>query len=261
MTTKLKYKMLPYNREGEIDFSKLLFDPHERLTVPDAMIQNPIMIELMHVLNGRFRSNQRPDIFLDSNTYICYDRRDLNVRVGPDCYVAFGVDARAIRQRGLYLPWEVGKPPDFVVEVASPSTSRQDLRPKRDIYARIGIPEYWRVDPTGGDLYGQPLAGERLVEGAYQPMELTTEPDGVLKGHSPALSLSLCWRDEWLYLYDPETGQYLMNIGQALDAYTSSQADLHEERAALQEERAAREAAQSRVRELEAEVRRLRSGN
>ena len=255
MTTKPKYRMLPYNREGEIDFSKLLFDPHERLTVPDAMIQNPIMLELMHVLNGRFRSNQRPDIFLDSNTYICYDRRDLNVRVGPDCYVAFGVDAQAIRQRRLYLPWEVGKPPDFVMEVASPSTSRQDLRPKRDIYASIGIPEYWRVDPTGGDLYGQPLAGDRLVEGAYRPIELTTEPDGVLKGYSPAaLALSLCWRDEWLYLYDPETGQYLMNIEQALDAYAESRADLHEERAA-------REAAQSRVRELEEEVRRLRSDN
>lgn len=252
MTTKLKYEILPYNRGAEIDFSKLCFDPDERLRVPDAMIQNPTILELMHLLIGRLRSNQRPDIFLDTNTYICYDPIDLNVRVGPDCYLAFGVDARAIRRRRLYLPWEVGKPPDFVLEVASPSTSRQDLLPKRDIYARIGVPEYWRVDPTGGELYGQPLAGEWLAEDGYHPIELTTAPDGVLKGYSPALKLSLCWRDEWVYLYDPETGQYLMNIEQALEAHAASQAD-------LQEERAAREAAQSRIREMEAENRRLRS--
>ncbi len=37
--------------------------------------------------------------------------------------------------------------PDLVIEVASPGTSRYDLREKQDAYARAGIPEYWVVNP------------------------------------------------------------------------------------------------------------------
>jgi hypothetical protein len=68
-----------------------------------------------------------------------------------------------------------------------------------------------------------------LVEGEYRPFELTTEPDGVLKGFSPTLGLSLCWDEARLYLYDPVTGEYLRN-------YPEIKADL--------------EAAKGRVRSL-----------
>ena len=43
--------------------------------------------------------------------------------------------------------------PDLVVEIASPSTARHDLREKQDAYARAGVPEYWIVTP-----------GEQVVE-------------------------------------------------------------------------------------------------
>ena len=39
-------------------------------------------------------------------------------------------------------------PPDLVVEVLSPSTSRRDLVLKRERYARFGVREYWLVDPA-----------------------------------------------------------------------------------------------------------------
>ena len=242
MSTKLPYKLLPYNREGEIDYSKLCFNPDDPEPLPDGMIQNPLLFEILTILTGRFGSNRRPDVFLDSNTFICYDRRNLNVRVSPDCYIAFGVDARAIRRRWIYLPWEAGKPPDFALEVASETTSRHDVTGKRRIYAEVGIPEYWRFDPSGGELYGAPLIGERLVEGAYHAIELTTEPDGVLKGYSPALALSLCWHDEWLYLYDPATREYLKSYDQIYQD--------------LEEEKAARVLAQANIRQLEEELRR-----
>ena len=40
-------------------------------------------------------------------------------------------------------------------------------------------------------------------------MELTAEPDGILKGCSPVLELSLSWDGGWPRLYDPATGAYL----------------------------------------------------
>ena len=104
-------------------------------------------------------------------------------------YLAFGVDADAIRQRKLYLPWEAGKPPDWVLEVASVSTGREDVGRKREIYARIGVPEYWRFDPQDGAYHGQrSWPGTGWWPGGYEPIELTTAPDGLLKGYSPR-----CW--------------------------------------------------------------------
>ena len=156
----------PYHEQGVIDYARLDFDPNEPVLKPDAMEQNIPLHEIFGLLASRFTDfQQRPDVFLDSNTIVCYDPRNLNVRVSPDVYLAFGVDAHAIRQRKLYLPWEVGKPPDWVLEIASSSTGREDVSRKRDLYAHIGVPEYWRFDPQDGDYHGQRLAGDRLVAG------------------------------------------------------------------------------------------------
>ena len=37
--------------------------------------------------------------------------------------------------------------PDLVVEILSPSTRSRDVRLKRDLYERVGVDEYWLVDP------------------------------------------------------------------------------------------------------------------
>ena len=233
MATTATTTIRPYRRLGEIDYDQLDYDPDEPVLKPDAMQQNLQLEVILGLLRAHTDFNRRPDVFLDSNTIICYDRRDLNVRVSPDVYLAFGVDTQAIRRRKLYLPWEVGKPPDWALEIASSSTSREDVGRKRDIYARIGVPEYWRFDPKDGDYHGEKLAGDRLVAGRYEPIELTTAPDGLLKGYSEILGLSLCWDDNWPRLYDPATDTYLETWRQ--------------EQAARQAERAAREAAEAQV--------------
>jgi Uma2 family endonuclease len=38
-------------------------------------------------------------------------------------------------------------PPDLVVEILSPSSSRKDRTTKAGLYARYGIPHYWILDP------------------------------------------------------------------------------------------------------------------
>ncbi len=42
----------------------------------------------------------------------------------------------------------VAAAPDLVVEALSPSTRNIDLRLKFDLYARMGVPEYWIADPV-----------------------------------------------------------------------------------------------------------------
>lgn len=97
--------------------------------------------------------------------------------------------------------------PDFALEVASPSTAANDIGRKRDLYAELGISEYWRFDPTGGELHGQPLAGERLVDGEYQPYDLQVADDGSTKGYSELLDLDFYWDGDEFDVLDPETGR------------------------------------------------------
>lgn len=39
-------------------------------------------------------------------------------------------------------------PPNLVIEILSPSTARRDQRLKHDLYERVGVEEYWLVDPA-----------------------------------------------------------------------------------------------------------------
>ena len=67
----------------------------------------------------------------------------------PDLLVAFDADPVANRARKGYLIPEQGKPPDFVLEVASDRTHERDRTTKRADYERLGVLEYWRFDPDG----------------------------------------------------------------------------------------------------------------
>ncbi len=239
--------MLPYRRGGEIDYASLEFDPDVKNITEDGMEQNLELVEILGLFRARFTDfNERPDVFLDNETFICYDPSNLNVRIAPDIYLAFGVDARAIRPRKIYLPWEVGKPPDFALEIASESTSQVDVNRKPGIYAAIGVPEFWRFDPSGGQYHGQPLWGGELVNGRYRELPQTRDPDGVLKVYSPLLEISLCWDDGWPRVYDPATETYDRNW-RAEQAYAIA---VRDQRDAARAERDAAVAENERLQEI-----------
>ena len=199
-----------------IDYASLEYDPFEPDPLPDAMLQEPILRGLLPVLSSRARArNPGQHLFDSSNTIVCYDPTNLNVRVSPDYYFAVGIDPETVYHRAIYRTWVQGKPPDFVLEVASPSTARNDETTKRDIYARMGVPEYWRYDPTEfvaphrRPLYAVPLIGEILVDGEYQAIEVTPGPEGCIWGYSPALGVSLAVKDRRLWVYDHDTREFI----------------------------------------------------
>jgi hypothetical protein len=145
----------------------------------------------------------------------------------------------------------VGKAPDLVIEVASPSTAANDLGHKRDLYAQLGIPEYWRFDSTGGELYSQPLAGERLVEGEYQSFDLQIGDDNSVKAYSELLDVDFYWDGQEFDVLDSVTGK-------TIDKREVAEARADAELEARLVEREARLAAEARERALLEEIERLR---
>ena len=124
-------------------------------------------------------------------------------RIAPDVLVAFGVGTHS---RSSYLVWEEGKPPDWVLEVASPSTASKDLDFKRRAYAAMGVPEYWLFDPKG-DVFpaGQPqLQGLALSDGGYARLA-PRRVDGVAMIRSGVLGLDLRAEGEFIRMRDPAT--------------------------------------------------------
>ncbi len=136
----------------------------------DAMQQFPILANTEQILSRWYGG--RNDVLVGGQGYLCADRRNIRSSPVPDCVVAFGVDARRIFDTNGYVISEVGKPPEFVLEVASKTTGRRDYEVKRGIYAEMGVLEYWRFDWTGGRYHDAPLAGDSLSGSVYTPFPI-----------------------------------------------------------------------------------------
>ena len=169
----------------------------------------------------------------------------------PDLLIAFNAKPEAIIPRNGYFIPEQGKPPDFVLEVASESTGRRDETTKREDYATMSVTEYWRFDPTGGLHHSTHLAGDRLENGVYLPIPIQRTAEQHYWGRSEALGLFLCWEEGSLRFWDPVGQSYLNTFMEERDARIA-------ERDARLAERDARIAAEARARQLEEELRRLR---
>ncbi len=162
----------------------------------------------------------------------------------PDLFVSFNASRESNYKRNGYVISEQGKPPDFVLEIASYASGNLDATVKREAYAALGILEYWRFDPTG-EYNGEYLAGDRLVDGHYQPIAIEQLGAELRQGYSHVLDVHLQWhkvnphpyRKGMLDFYDAR-------LDRRLSTMTAELADLYCERSL-------RLAAEARVRELE----------
>ena len=178
----------------------------------------------------------RPDVYVAGDLLIYYEEGNPRASVAPDTFVVFGAEDRL---RQTYKLWEEPKAPDFVLEVASANTWREDEGRKRALYEHLGVREYWQYDPTG-EYLGVRLKGHRLVEGAYEPQPVARSLDRTLILRSETLGLELLVRDSGMQFRDPVTAEPLLSHREAVAAY--------------REAAAARRAAEARVAELEALV-------
>ena len=231
--------MTTHLRPQIADFSHLepLPDPPPR--EPD-MQQEQRIFAFYGILDLHFA--HRDDVLIAGGGYLRNLPYDSTEIFAPDCVIAFGVNPDGIVARNGYVISEVGKPPDFVLEVASRSTGRRDYTVKRNGYAAYGVQEYWRFDPSGGRFHDASLAGDLLAGEEYQPFPINQDPDGLIWGYSPALDLEICWDNGEVQLRNHYTKEFLPRP--------------RHERRMREAETARADAAEERIRQLEAEIQR-----
>ncbi len=204
-----------------------------------------------------------------ANMFVYYQEGDTTKRLTPDLFVVRGLEALPERS---YKLWEAGRPPTFVLEVASPSTEERDRGEKQALYASMGVAEYWRFAPTGflKDPEGARarLAGGVLHGLGYVPLE--SAPDGSIRSEVLGLDVRVDEHPETCHLLrfrDPETGQDLLTFRELQEAQIEAErlqreAERRQREAEnkLRDEVAARRDADVEVARLRAQVARLKSG-
>ena len=210
----------------------------------ESGLHSKVRIQTYIALGDHFAG--RPDCFVCTDRNLYYRPRPESAFVAPDVFVCFGVDPGPLELDASYRLWDAGQPPRFVLEIASEKTRGNDLNDKPGIYLEIGVSEYWRFDPTGGELFTPILQGDRLDGGSWEPIP-TAPDDGGLGGHSRALGLDLHAEARRLRFRDPQTGLWLPDHEETRHA-------LEETRHALEESRRERDAAQAEVAALRARL-------
>ena len=222
-----------------------------------------ILMRTLQVLDTHFE--ERPEVYVSGDILMYYVEGDPRKSVSPDVLVAFGLGKKPRRS---YLVWKEGKVPDFAMEFSSKGTYRNDLGSKMELYASLGIRDYFLYDAEG--LYlPSPIMGFTLIDGSYVP--ISAGRDGGL--HSTALGLDFCVGDVGLGIYDPIADNWLQTpaesvLRRAKRAETRAEqeaerAEMAEIRAEMAETRAeqevvARQQAETEIARLQEELARLK---
>lgn len=159
----------------------------------------------------------RPDVYVLGNMLMYYEEGEYRKSISPDIFVAFGIGRK---ERRIYKIWAEGKPPDFVLEFSSKNTFRNHITGKMQLYAAIGIPEYFLYDVDRRYL-PMPLMGFRLIGRDY--VEISTRADGGI----PAATLGLDFHllDDDFGIYDPGTQEWLKTPAEAAEERAKQEAD------------------------------------
>jgi Uma2 family endonuclease len=187
--------------------------------------------------------------------------------VGPDVAVFLGV--RQVRDWGTFDAVQEGARPVLVIEVTSPETRSNDVGIKVAYYHQAGVPLYVIVDAR--EVGGQRrlhLIGYRHTPGGYEALA----PDERGRLWLEPVRLWLGVVGNRVACFDPDTGQEIGDYAAVARALAEAQAHAAEAQARSEAEARARAEAegraraeaearadlQARLREMEAELRRLR---
>jgi Uma2 family endonuclease len=165
-----------------------------------------------------------------ANQFLYYSQGLPRLRTAPDVMVIFDVEPGG---RDNYKIWEEGQIPKVIFEMTSPGTRQQDLGFKKDLYAQLGVQEYWMFDPKG-EWIPEKLIGYQLQGEQYIP---------IVNSQSTVLNLTLKVEDKLIGFYRNDTGEKLLIPAELVTA-------LNHERQRAEQERREKERLAEKLRAL-----------
>ena len=199
-----------YPTDAELEALSKIYPPDDSAYLPD---EEPMPESFPHSSKlGAFVEQVRTaledvnDVVIGADVNLYHQQGVRSAVLAPDLMIIFHEQAERVLSGNSYYLWAWHTPPAFIMEFGSENTASRDLGVKRDTYARIGVHEYWMHDPHTPPFYGFRLRGERLVNGAYEPIPMYVTEDGWRCAYSEALGYEICWTGTELRLRDPETG-------------------------------------------------------
>ncbi|MBI4675677.1 MAG: Uma2 family endonuclease [Chloroflexi bacterium] len=207
-----------------------------------------VITYLLNVLMAWFRD--RADMYVGGNNLIYYVEGFPKKFFAPDVYLIPGLDKTPRRVLKL---WEIKRAPAVIFEITSRATWEDDLGDKMELYAQLGVREYFVYDVEHEELE-PPLRGFRLAGFEYEPMQ--PDPDGRI--YSAELQLQLQEIDGTLRLINPRTGEILKTYTESEEARQEAEELAHEAGIRADQEYQARLEAEAEAARLRAELEKLR---
>ena len=189
-----------------------------------------LMFAFRFMLDEYFRTTEH--VYVGSNLMCYYVAGDPTKSVSPDVFVVKGA---AKGERRIYKFWEEPVP-NVVLEISSRKTRKDDFGKKKDLYAQLGVKEYFVFDPEyklQPPLRAFRLHGEQLVEEIVNHQRVWSDE----------LGLELVNTGTTLRLWNPGSQEFLRTPA--------------EEATARQTEMLARQEAEQRAARLAAKLREL----
>jgi Uma2 family endonuclease len=101
-----------------------------------------LIFDLIHALTAFYLKVK--DVYISGDLMMYYEEGNPEKVISPDVFVVKGVEKG---ERRTYQTWVEGKMPDVVIEVSSRKTKREDFTTKMELYARLGVKEYYIFNP------------------------------------------------------------------------------------------------------------------
>jgi Uma2 family endonuclease len=181
---------------------KQIFYPSETKKIMGETALHFKLIRLFTFLLESFFSN-KSDITVGGDLMIYIDEDTPKKWLAPDVFVCFGVENK---MRRSFKTWEEGVFPQIVFEVASESTFENDLGGKRLEYARLGVEEYYLLDPER-EYLPSPLMAFKRENGRL--IAVNVENNRIL---SPLLNIEIVDTGKFFRLFNPKTQEFLQAI-------------------------------------------------
>ena len=185
-------------------------------------VHRRLMMDLIDTLEIYFQHD--PEVYVSGNLLLYYEEGKPPKSVSPDVLFVRGI---AKKLRRTYKLWEEGRMPDVVFEISSRKTWGDDWHVKFQLYARLGVKEYYLFDPEY-DYLPEPLIAFRLTNGVYKKLKVKKN-----RVFSEALGLELVDTGETLRLFDPSSGQFLPTLAEETLARKQAEAEIAQLRAEL----------------------------